>query len=217
MEASVAERQETTIVFVPASVRPSKNEPWEQCAALLLNPCDGFHLVYAYFDGDGEFDRFSDFASSELYAEDFYVAWALLPDESPLIYHFDPKRRPHGVTACQESEVATAEELRIALREMIERKDGAYEERNKVVAALAKVFPSGIARTAIEGWSEDWHGCVYIDLPTGQVSWHFHDSQEHLFAGLPPYTKEWDGHDTPEKYRRLSALGVTACDGGKPE
>lgn len=93
-----------------------------------------------------------------------------------------------------------------ALAEMMARKDAAYEERNKVVAALAKLFPSGIARTAIEGWSEDWHGCVYIDLPTGQVSWHFHDSQAHLFAGLPPYTKAWDGHDTPEKYRRLAAI-----------
>jgi hypothetical protein len=92
------------------------------------------------------------------------------------------------------------------LADMTARKDAAYEERNKVVAALSRVFPSGIARTAIEGWSDDWHGCVYIDLPTGQVSWHFHDSQAHLFAGLPAYTKPWDGHDTPEKYRRLAAV-----------
>jgi len=96
--------------------------------------------------------------------------------------------------------------MREALEEMGRRKDAAYEERNKVVAALAHLFPSGIARTAIEGWSDDWHGCVYIDLPTGQVSWHFHDSQARLFAGLPQYTKPWDGHDTPEKYRRLAAL-----------
>ncbi len=82
----------------------------------------------------------------------------------------------------------------------------AYLERNKVVAALAKCFPSGIARTAIEGWSDDWHGCVYIDLPTGQVSWHYHDSHAALFEGLPPYTKPWDGHNTEEKYRRVAAL-----------
>jgi hypothetical protein len=96
----------------------------------------------------------------------------------------------------------------IGLEEMRLRKDAAYEERNKVVAALARLFPSGIAKTAIEGWSEDWHGCVYIDLPTGQVSWHFHNSQAHLFDGLPAYTKPWDGHDTPEKYRRLAAVSV---------
>lgn len=95
-----------------------------------------------------------------------------------------------------------------ALADMEARKDAAYLERNRVVAALAKCFPSGIARTAIEGWSEDWHGCVYIDLPTGQVSWHFHDSQAYLFDGLPAYTKPWDGHSTEEKYRRLAALSA---------
>jgi hypothetical protein len=87
------------------------------------------------------------------------------------------------------------------------QKDAAYLERNQVVAALAKCFPSGVARTAIEGWSPEWHPCVYIDLPTGQASWHFHETRHaHLFAGLPPYSKPWDGHDTPEKYRRLEQL-----------
>lgn len=97
------------------------------------------------------------------------------------------------------------------LEKMRARKDAAYEERNKVVAALAKLFPSGTARTNIPGWSDDWHGCVYIDLPTGQVSWHFHDSQAHLFADLPPYQGVWDGHDTDEKYRRLAATPASAA------
>lgn len=86
--------------------------------------------------------------------------------------------------------------------------DAAYHERNQVVAALASAFPSGIARTAIPGWDEEWHGCVYIDLPTGQASWHYHDREAHLFAHLPPYTKEWDGHTTEEKYERLSRLAA---------
>ena len=85
-------------------------------------------------------------------------------------------------------------------------KDGAYLERNQVVAALSKLFPAGTKRTAIAGWSDDWHGCVYIDLPTGQVSWHYHDSQADLFAHLPAYHGAWDGHDTEDKYRRLAAL-----------
>lgn len=104
-----------------------------------------------------------------------------------------------------------------ALAEMEARKDAAYLERNQVVAALAKAYPSGVARTAIEGWSEDWHGCVYIDLPTGQASWHFHDSQAYLFAGLPAYAGKWDGHDTPEKYRRLAALQPVQQPGAEPE
>lgn len=89
------------------------------------------------------------------------------------------------------------------LREQI---DGAYRERNQVVAALAWCFPSGVKKTAIEGWDPAWHNCVYIDLPTGQASWHFHDDDASLFAGLPAYVGEWDGHSTPEKYARLAAL-----------
>ena len=84
-------------------------------------------------------------------------------------------------------------------------KDAAYEERNRVVALLAAVFPSVLARTAIEGWSEDWHGCIYITLPTGQASWHYHDSHAHLFAHVPEGAAIWDGHTTPEKYERVAA------------
>ncbi len=97
-----------------------------------------------------------------------------------------------------------------ALTAMRERKDAAYLERNKVVAALARCFPSGIAKTAIEGWHDEWHGCVYIDLPTGQVSWHYHDSHVYLFQDLPPYTKPWDGHTTEQKYERLAGLPTDA-------
>jgi len=105
--------------------------------------------------------------------------------------------------AMERAEKAEAEAARLR-----ERKDSAYLERNQVVAALAKCFPSGVARTAIEGWSEDWHGCVYIDMPTGQASWHFHDSQAYLFADLPPYAGKWDGHTTEEKYQRIASLAT---------
>ena len=94
------------------------------------------------------------------------------------------------------------------LADMEARKDAAYLERNQVVSALAKCFPSGVARTEIEGWSDDWHGCVYIDLPTGQASWHFHDSHAYLFDSLPAYAGAWDGHSTEEKYARLAALSA---------
>jgi hypothetical protein len=84
-------------------------------------------------------------------------------------------------------------------------KDAAYEERNRVVALLAAVFPSVRARTVIEGWSENWHGCIYVTLPTGQASWHYHDSHAHLFAHVPEGAAIWDGHTTPEKYERVAA------------
>lgn len=102
-------------------------------------------------------------------------------------------------------------------------KDEAYRERNRLVAVLARLFPSGIRRTDIPGWDPEWHGCVFIDLPTGQASWHYHDSEAAQFAALPPYTKPWDGHTTEEKYGRLAALLATpspahgACGGCEDE
>lgn len=91
------------------------------------------------------------------------------------------------------------------------QKDAAYLERNQVVAAFAKMADAMgwrvvLARTVIEGWSEDWCGCIFIETPAGQLSWHFHDSQAYLFDGLPNGTAKWDGHDTPEKYRRLAVI-----------
>ena len=98
------------------------------------------------------------------------------------------------------------------LREALEKKDAdkdeAYLQRNNLVAALARIYPSGIMRTNIPGWSEDWHGCCFIDLPSGQISYHYHDSHAYLFDGLPPYKKVWDGHDKETVHKRLAALAT---------
>ena len=91
-------------------------------------------------------------------------------------------------------------------------RDGAYTERNRLVAFIASIYPSGVKKTAIPGWDEAWHGCVYIDLPTGQASWHFHDSEAYLFAYLPPYDGEWDGHSTEEKYERIARKALEGKD-----
>jgi hypothetical protein len=88
----------------------------------------------------------------------------------------------------------------------------AYTERNRLVALLASLFPSGVKKTDIPGWDAAWHGCVYIDLPHGQASWHFHDDEAHLFAHLPPYKGEWDGHTTEEKYERIARQALEEKD-----
>lgn len=110
--------------------------------------------------------------------------------------------QPGDVLAALEAGVELQSQLLVAHA----AKDGAYLERNRLVAALATCYPAGTARTAIEGWAPEWHGCVYIDLPTGQASWHHHDSEAHLFAHLPPYKGTWDGHSTEEKYKRVDQL-----------
>jgi len=90
-----------------------------------------------------------------------------------------------------------------------ENTNNAYKERNQLVALLSTVFPSGKAKTAIEGWDEAWHGCVYIDFPWGQASWHYHTDDEWMFEHLTPYTKQWDGHTTDAKYAAIAtAIGA---------
>lgn len=94
------------------------------------------------------------------------------------------------------------------LRDMHQRKDEAYRERNLCVSLIARMalqlgLKVGIAKTDIEGWSDDWQNCVYIDLPTGQVSWHYNDIEAGLFVELPAYSGAWDGHDTTTKYHRV--------------
>jgi hypothetical protein len=93
------------------------------------------------------------------------------------------------------------------------QKDGAYRERDQVVALVARMalalgWRAGVRRHEPDPdptWDEDWKNVVAIDLPTGQVTWHYHDSEVPLFIGLPDYQGSWDGHDTAEKYRRVHA------------
>ena len=99
-----------------------------------------------------------------------------------------------------------------ALAATKDKKDEAYRQRNVLVSTLARLFPSGVRKTNIDRWSEDWHGCVYIDLPAGQISYHYHDSQAHLFADLPAYEKPWDGHDKETVEQRLSLVNKFAVD-----
>jgi hypothetical protein len=88
--------------------------------------------------------------------------------------------------------------------------DDAYEQRNRLVAALARLVlatggRAGLRATAIDGWDAEWHNCCWIELPTGQASWHFRDRELHLFEGLPNYPEDWDGHSTAAKHERLQA------------
>jgi len=97
-------------------------------------------------------------------------------------------------------------ELEEGMRVAMKEKDGAYFERNNLVAALARLYPSGIRKTNILGWEEDWHGCCFVDLPTGQISYHYHDNHAYLFKDLPSYEKEWDGHEKETVHKRLANL-----------
>ncbi len=92
------------------------------------------------------------------------------------------------------------------IERLTHRKDQAYDERMHLVAALARLFPSGIRGTTSPDWTPAWKGCVYIDLPTGLIAYHYHTRHAALFEGLPPYDKPWDGHDKDTAHARLAAL-----------
>ena len=106
-----------------------------------------------------------------------------------------------------------ADDCPVALRYQVDnlklQKDDAYAERDKLVTALANLFPASLERHPEEdrNWEDDWRWIVFIELPTGQATWHIHDSELPMFdhlqrnAGL-----KWDGHTTEQKYDRLSRL-----------
>lgn len=90
--------------------------------------------------------------------------------------------------------------------ELSKQKDGAYAERNKLVALLSKLFPSSLERhpEEDEDWDHDWRWIVFINLSVGQATWHIHDSEVGLFDHLERNTgAKWDGHTTEEKYERV--------------
>jgi hypothetical protein len=126
---------------------------------------------------------------------------ALPPEQQIKDYLF------HGIVTALVPELETAR--RGAL-------DNVYNERNRVVSAFAHLadavgWPVWVATTAIEGWDAEWHNCLFINTPAGQVSWHFHDREADLFGDLERHNdREWDGHTTDEKYRRLEDLDFAA-------
>jgi hypothetical protein len=86
-------------------------------------------------------------------------------------------------------------------------KDAAYSERDMLVAALSKVFPAHLAEHEGE-WEEGWRTIVCVHLPTGQATWHVHDSERGWFGHLRVLAGHWDGHTVEEKYDRLARLAV---------
>ena len=105
------------------------------------------------------------------------------------------------------------EEFRAEVERLREVKDGAYAERNQLVA-LAAFYASSLGRrafqpvirTRIEIGKTIGGNVVVIELPTGQATWHIHDSELPLFDFLERGSYVWDGHTTDAKYARVRAM-----------
>lgn len=85
-----------------------------------------------------------------------------------------------------------------------------YSERAAVVVALGRAAMAlgHEVYFAEDPLEPDWP-VLFIELPTGQVSWHLHPDDASVFAADFPWIEEgsnevWDGHTTEEKYRRLN-------------
>lgn len=118
---------------------------------------------------------------------------------------------------CARTLAAQNTELVRQLRELRATKDGAYRERDRLVCALSKLFPSWLGRhpDSDVAWDADWRWIVFVQLPTGQASWHIHDSERPWFDHLAVGGAPWDGHSTDEKYRRLEAIADHVAAAGK--
>lgn len=80
---------------------------------------------------------------------------------------------------------------------------GVYRERAYLVAHLAAVYPSVLVPGA-DPEEPDWP-VLFVDLPSGQVSWHIAPDDLDLFGHVRLGSAAWDGHSTQEKYARLDA------------
>lgn len=75
----------------------------------------------------------------------------------------------------------------------IEQHDADYAVRNPLIYEALYLaqkcgYPAGIR---LDPDDPTWP-VVYLELPTGQVSWH-----------IPEHVNLWDGHSTSKKYRRI--------------
>jgi len=93
------------------------------------------------------------------------------------------------------------------LQDALRQKDFAYNERNRLVALLSKIFPSSLGKDAGGSLQKEWESVVYVTIPSGQCSWHIHESDLSMFSHLKYDDKvRWDGHTTEEKYRRIDSF-----------
>lgn len=90
-----------------------------------------------------------------------------------------------------------------------------YRERAQCVLAFARAaqcmgYVVGFRHDPdLDGAEAILWPVLFVDLPTGQVSWHLTVEDRLSADDIGIYHGEWDRHDTAEKYRRLAAWRPT--------
>ena len=78
-----------------------------------------------------------------------------------------------------------------------------------LVRLLTLTYPSAISAAVPSrtGFDRELDWFVYVDLPTGQVSWHIKHEFKGLFSHLIALPiSPWDGHGQEEKWNRIVEL-----------
>lgn len=86
----------------------------------------------------------------------------------------------------------------VKLAEQTEATNLAYTQRAIAAVALAHTVlalggTAGIGKDGLTDQPDEWRVVLYVDTPAGQLSWHIAPNDQAMLAGLPNYTKPWDG------------------------
>jgi hypothetical protein len=106
----------------------------------------------------------------------------------------------------QEKLIGTISALKAENAELRKQKDTAYAFRQRLAAILATGFPSVKFKTTDTDFGK-WSTCLYIQLPTGQISFHYHDDDAEWLDGIATAEQNpWDGSSAETHLERLERL-----------
>lgn len=113
--------------------------------------------------------------------------------------------KDHGTHVSQQLDVLEADMERLVAENarLITVREMAFVERDACVGLLARIaLTHGMNVGTVAG------NTVALDLPSGQVSWTFEESEAHLIETLPAYTGEIEKMEITEKYARVMNPGL---------
>lgn len=93
---------------------PNTQTPTEPGDYVLYNQCDGYHIVEASFADDGAFEGFYFFGGRTV-GDDFYRAWAKLPESHTTMFDAFGRDCPQCITpqVCKRDQYCTIQHRKL--------------------------------------------------------------------------------------------------------
>lgn len=109
---------------------------------------------------------------------------------------------PPFCPTCRREELDIAAEWTTTAAAWQVERDALYSERAQLAAHLAAVYPSTLGYT--DPTEPEWAVLTVVG-PFGPMSWHIGPGDiDHFHHVRRDSSVMWDGHTTPEKYKRLA-------------